>query len=115
MQTRRWLAALVLVCAVAWTASAALNLRIAVDAGVTEVEFDGRAYVIEASAPVLVEFSTSASGVTVEVSLLPGTAGAAVRVSAADDPDEVLFEGFIRDADAFRDLFYHDETGRGEQ
>lgn len=115
MLTRRWLPALLLVCAVVWTASAAQNLRIAVDAGVTEVDYAGRGYVIEASAPVMVEFSTSAAGVNVDVALLPGTAGAAVRVSAADDPDEVLFEGFIRDADAFRDLFYHDETGRGEQ
>ena len=115
MQTRRWLTVLLVLCAAAWSADAAQILRIAVDEGVTVVEYDGRDWIVETSAPIVVEFRTSADGVSADVMLLPGASSATVRITAADDPREVIFDGVVRDADDFRDLFYHHETGRGEQ
>ncbi|HKK69857.1 MAG TPA: hypothetical protein VKA86_01470 [Candidatus Krumholzibacteria bacterium] len=116
MSTRRLLSALlVLALGAAPLVAAVTTLQIVVDAGVTPVAFDGRDLVVQASAPVAIEFRSDPDGIVADVALLPGVDGAAVRISLAEDPDEVIFEGWIRGADDFADLFFHEETGRGEQ
>lgn len=116
MSTRRLLSVFfVLLLGAAPLFAAVTTLQVVVDAGVTPITFDGRDLVVEASAPVAIEFRTDRDGIAADVVCMPGVDGAAVRISLAEDPDEVIFEGWIRGAEDFADLFFYEETGRGEQ
>lgn len=116
MLTRRWLSFLLALCVVVGTALAAQPLRIALDAGTSVVEYGDQEYVVETTAPIVVEFSSRGGTVTATVQLYDPNSGAAhVIITEADDPLNVIFQGVVRDAADLADLFFHNETGRGEQ
>lgn len=115
MLTRRGLSLLLLLCALATPVVGAQLVSIAVDTGLTVVEFDAQEFVVETTAPIVVHFSSRGGQVTAEVDLRDDSAtSASVRITSADDPDHVIFFGVVRDSEDFENLFFHDEVGRGE-
>jgi hypothetical protein len=94
-----------------WPAIAANSYKMAVDAGVTELEIDGVTLRVETTAEVVLYLQFSEGDITGTVESSGATAN--VTIILLGPPDEVIFRGRVGRGTIFAEYFPQ-ETGQGE-